>query len=769
MAKKSPTAAKAKAKANAKAGDANDASAGSAKPPSPAKAKAKATSSSSSSSSSMMFLVLPVLVALVGGLYTMYGVPPAGLEHAVVAPVVNRSEPSTLAPVTVEAPSAAEPSSAASNVPEERTPSTEKEIESRRLDSGSDTKYPSLHNKYASEIVQMTTQKLLTPSPADHACPAFEILGDLTHVEHAMAKGAEQLRKENAVFLMLNGENEGVFVASWQAADGCLRELAQLAAERLGADVDVLRNGVKLMTQMGLPITSAEQLDGDAGRIAHVLLDFQIWVWPGIKVGHVFEVEGSTVTTLSMRPRVFSVEGFFDSDEAEEIMRQGIDRLERSPVDSPDAVDGYHADRTSFTAFLHDNQFTRDFRARTAKLARLPSPSFVERLQLVRYETGQFFRKHEDYFDSKHFLPKKEMAGQDYKAWAAWAASKVRELVASGANVPAAFQEGGDMFPNAEDLVTFQHSLLGAFVEDAHEVNFFKEHADLEWGKWIVDNLANKANDILSPLLRDKGYMLPHIIKAWEKRIGLPEAKYQMPKRPVSGVTHYFRWIRWVKERVQDLLDEDPSQVPEEFHPTGAAYPTYNIAFQNILVNYVLEDFSEEQLTSQFGAEWVKWLVENKESKDVLWEALKVTSDIFDFVAQAFAKRAGPKFAYDKPKFLQHFEPNRFVTVFLYLNECPEGGETVFPYSKERLVTGIERAGMAECSEGLAVPPTRLTAAMFYAQTPENFPDPASLHGGCPPARGIKYGSNSFAWNADADEGANAWDLGADLKANPSA
>jgi hypothetical protein len=90
------------------------------------------------------------------------------------------------------------------------------------------------------------------------------------------------------------------------------------------------------------------------------------------------------------------------------------------------------------------------------------------------------------------------------------------------------------------------------------------------------------------------------------------------------------------------------------------------------------------------------------------------------------------------PTHLQHFEPNRFVTVFLYLNDCPEGGETVFPYSKERLVTNIKREGMEECSEGLAVPPTKLTAAMFYAQTPQNFPDPASRHGGCPPARGTK-------------------------------
>lgn len=78
------------------------------------------------------------------------------------------------------------------------------------------------------------------------------------------------------------------------------------------------------------------------------------------------------------------------------------------------------------------------------------------------------------------------------------------------------------------------------------------------------------------------------------------------------------------------------------------------------------------------------------------------------------------------------------MTIFLYLNECPEGGETVFPYSKSRLVTNIKREGMDECSEGLAVPPTKLFASMFYSQTPLNQVDPSSLHGGCPPHEGVK-------------------------------
>lgn len=368
-------------------------------------------------------------------------------------------------------------------------------------------------------------------------------------------------------------------------------------------------------------------------------------------------------------------------------------------------------------------------------------------------------------------MPKDEIAHDEYEAWTKWASAKIDEVVAEGrgAELPAEFLSGGAMYPNYADTLKFQHALLAAFLEDADAEDFFNEHADKEWGTWIKENVANRANDVVGPLLQSKGYMLRHMINAWEKRATVAELKYTLPKRPLSGVTHYFRWLRWLKERVQELLDENVEFVPPQFRPAGTSYPTYNSRFQNILIQYVLDDYERAGLETEFGVEWTEWLYTNKDAKDVLWEGLKATSRIFELVVEAFTKRAGHKFTYEMPQHLQHFEPNRFVTVFLYLNDCPEGGETVFPYSKERLATGIEREGMKECSEGLAVPPTKLTAAMFYAQTPQNFPDPSSLHGGCPPARGIKYGANSFAWNADADEGANAWDLGEDLKRDPKA
>lgn len=569
----------------------------------PAAAATPAAKDRSSSSSSLLFIVVPLLVALIGGAWTTLG--PQFLDSsAALTRELSANASVANASIIADAP---------------------------------------IVDKYKSELVRITTQKLLTPTP-DVSCPTFGVDGDLAHVETVLGRATE-LQQANRVFLMLNGQNEGVSI-EWTPNDACLHELATFAALRLGSDADIVTNGVKLMTQDGFALTTVAQLD--ALRIAHVLLDFQIWVWPGIKVGHEFTIEGCKVKTASLRPKVFTVEGFFTQDEASEIMRQGIDRLARSPVDSPEAVDGYHSDRTSYTAFLNDNAFTRDFRVRTAKLARLPSPSFTERLQLVRYEKGQFFRKHEDYFDSKQFIPKQSIASNEYETWATWAASTLETLIASGRNdVPDAFRPGGQAFPDAADKGAFQHYILGAFLEDADATDFFAEHADVEWGHWIRSNVANRAHDVLGPLLKDKGYMLAHIIKAWEKRAGLSDLRYKIPKRPVSGVSHYFRWVRWAKERVQDLLDSaDPSVVPLAVRPDGPDYPTYNIRFQNRLIKYVLEDVTKDELVAAFSAEWYDWLVKNQRAKDVLIEALRSTTKIFELAVASWTKRAGDAFAY---------------------------------------------------------------------------------------------------------------------------
>ncbi|KAF0702533.1 hypothetical protein AaE_015863 [Aphanomyces astaci] len=580
-------------------------------------------------------------------------------------------------------------------------------------------------NKYASELVKISTRKLLVPDASCTAAP--KVLSDLVHVDAALGH-ADDLRNENKVFLLLNGQNHGIFL-DWSKDSGCLHALAATAATSLGADPDFFPNGLRLYNSMGHPITTAADLDID--RLAYILTDFQIWVWPGVRVGYVRRVDNVTMTTISLSPLVFDCQGFFNLDEANAIIQHGSDKLMRSPVDSPDAVDGYHADRTSHTAFLDDSQFTRDFRRRSASLARLPSPSFVERMQLVRYEAGQFFRQHEDYFTSKSFLGKTDKAVTDFQAWSAWAAAAITALVDA--------------------------DVSNGFLQDTVDTSFYSDRADQAWATWLTENVQNKAHGIINTLLKDKGYMLEHIIASWEKRVNVdlhPSLHYIKPKDAPSAVSQFFRWIRWAKERIDDLGDRAPVHV----RPDGKDYPSFRLTFQNKLVEYMLKDRTEAELGAVLGPEWATWIITNKDAVDVLLDSLRLQPRVFGLAVEVWTKRAGPGlFDYDVPVQLHHFEPNRYVTLFLYLNDVDEGGETVFPYSKERLVTGIERQGMDECSEGLAVPPIKLHASLFYAQTPQNDLDPLSLHGGCPPSKGVKFGANSFTWNADADEGTNAW------------
>ncbi|OQS04546.1 hypothetical protein THRCLA_03226 [Thraustotheca clavata] len=608
-------------------------------------------------------------------------------------------------------------------------------------------------NKYESDIVQITTRKLLEKDASGKcAVPEF-VSTELVNVDVALGK-AKKLRAEGTLFLALNGRDEGVLV-KWQPKDGCLYEITEAAAKVLGSEPEYFANGLRLYDGMGQAISTPE--DVDAARLVYILVDFQIWVWPGIKVGYTRQAGNVTLKTISLSPLVFDVINFFTEPEANTIIKEGLNKLERSPVDSPDAKDGYHSDRTSYTAFLDDSEFTRNFRRRTATLARLPSPSFAERLQLVRYEAGQFFRKHEDYFDSKDFLGQKNMAIADYKTWTLWAADTIKSLDnAILENLPNEFFPYQDMYPNADDQVTWQHSVLSAFLDDAKETDFFASHADIEWGNWIEENVRNGAHGIIEILLENRGYMLQHIITSWEKRAKLPQLHYEIPKPPPSGVSHYFRWIRWAKERVQDL-DE---LAPKEVQPAGSLYPTYRTDFEKKLASFILEDNTPQELSAALGEEMVDWLLNNQGEDNVIIDGARENTKVFELAVASWTKRAGDHFQYTIPAQLRHFEPNRYVTLFLYLNDVDEGGETVFPYSKERLVTDIKRDGMDECSEGLAVPPIKLHASLFYAQTPENHLDPMSLHGGCPPAKGIKFGANSFTWNADADEGSQAWGFG---------
>ncbi|RLN88643.1 hypothetical protein BBJ28_00017609, partial [Nothophytophthora sp. Chile5] len=128
-----------------------------------------------------------------------------------------------------------------------------------------------LPGKYESDVVKVETRHLVT----DLSCEDAEFMatplldGKLFPVTQPM-EAAERMASDR-VFFLLNGRNDGVYV-SWNGQFDCVGQAAEVAAVWLGADRDVLANGVRLYSQMGWPVRNAAELAASK-NIVHILLD----------------------------------------------------------------------------------------------------------------------------------------------------------------------------------------------------------------------------------------------------------------------------------------------------------------------------------------------------------------------------------------------------------------------------------------------------------------------------------------------------------------
>lgn len=95
---------------------------------------------------------------------------------------------------------------------------------------------------------------------------------------------------------------------------------------------------------------------------------------------------------------------------------------------------------------------------------------------------------------------------------------------------------------------------------------------------------------------------------------------------------------------------------------------------------------------------------------------------------------------------------NRMITLLWYLNDVPQGGETVFPLTGPNKFATEAEVVMASCERGLKVRPRKGAALLWYNLLPlgnahEARPDRMSLHGGCDVFEGEKWASNKWIYN----------------------
>lgn len=223
----------------------------------------------------------------------------------------------------------------------------------------------------------------------------------------------EQQGEQNPLLLvMLNGQNAGVLVPL--LPPGCLGTVASRAGAMLGIPQRDQALPKRLYATLGRPVRRAEELllaralleEKKPGKsscglaVMHLLLDQEQWVWPGRALGQRWKVAGSEMQTLSLAPKAIFVRNFLTAAECDLLIESGQGKMYPSPELHADPNSPFKDYRTSTTGQLGGLPIGERVRKRSALLARLPLEN-VEDTQLLRYEPGQWYKRHTDYFDHR--------------------------------------------------------------------------------------------------------------------------------------------------------------------------------------------------------------------------------------------------------------------------------------------------------------------------------------------------------------------------------
>ncbi|CAE7575361.1 P4H4 [Symbiodinium natans] len=170
----------------------------------------------------------------------------------------------------------------------------------------------------------------------------------------------------------------------------------------------------RLFDTAGRPVETVEA----AGQASLLLLfeggEFQ---YPAVHLGFQRRVAlpgaVAKLRTLSLRPVVFSVEGFADAAERRALKKLAKPLLKKSEVRQFDnhEMESEQSFRSSWSAFLPtEDPLVSQIMNRSRELTKVAGR--VENLQVMRYRHGQQYQAHWDFFDPQYFKKQPEVLGR---------------------------------------------------------------------------------------------------------------------------------------------------------------------------------------------------------------------------------------------------------------------------------------------------------------------------------------------------------------------
>ncbi len=169
--------------------------------------------------------------------------------------------------------------------------------------------------------------------------------------------------------------------------------------------------GARLVTHTGVRVLDFNK-DILQGERVYVVPQGLHFLWPLGNVGDIIiprNVESPIperqirLIQLSQKPRVFQVENFIPDEEVAELIEKNEKKLTPSEVGFAGWVDK-EGTRTSYTSWDTQTKASKLIRQRTfSTLAMGYDDQLADALQVLRYEPGQWYKPHTDYFDEDSY------------------------------------------------------------------------------------------------------------------------------------------------------------------------------------------------------------------------------------------------------------------------------------------------------------------------------------------------------------------------------